>query len=402
MARIDRYEQLKKQKMDRERGIINYIPLNYEVAGKKKGFSALARFVPGIIRGKIYGITANAGIGKSKFTRAFVKQIYDYVEQSQTLDCRILYFALEDSIATDFEDAIICLRLAQVHDIYISGIELNSMGYRELSDDVLEKIRLDKPWRDRFFSKVHVITSETNPTGMYKYCRQIALSLGTEQMKKVKVMQKDKSFKEEERFDFYAPNNKNMYLIAVVDYINILTPELRTVSMNTKTQSKDKRMLTQHQTIELWSTHYVMKYLTKNYGFAVINVIQQAADSEKQMFTRGTGQSVIEKVQPSLDGLGDNKKIARDHDVIFGLFAPHRYAIKEYKGWDITKMGRFYRELSILKNRFGDDYLRMNMLFEGASGLFKELPRIDHRKGAEKDKVTDTVNKYIEKIKSSK
>jgi len=99
--------------------------------------------------------------------------------------------------------------------------------------------------------------------------------------------------------------------------------------------------------------------------------------SEKQQFNF-KGSSIIEKVKPSLDGLGDNKTTQRNVDIVLGLFSPVRYNISEYPqfgdAYKLNQMGDAYRELSILANRSGGGLWSTDLYFDGAVEYFKELP----------------------------
>ena len=82
------------------------------------------------------------------------------------------------------------------------------------------------------------------------------------------------------------------------------------------------------------------------------------------------------KLEPSLDGLADNKKTQRDADMVMGLFAPHRYEIPQHRGYNIRKMQDYYRSISILKNRYGVSNLRVGTFFDGCVSDFVELPNV--------------------------
>ena len=94
---------------------------------------------------------------------------------------------------------------------------------------------------------------------------------------------------------------------------------------------------------------------------------------EKQEYTF-SGNSIIDKLRPSADGLGDCKLVGRDVNLMIGLFAPARYKIEDYEGYDITRLGDHYRELLILFNRDGGGFCSDHLLFHGAVNFFKELP----------------------------
>ena len=127
------------------------------------------------------------------------------------------------------------------------------------------------------------------------------------------------------------------------------------------------------ETMGKFSAEYCLR-IRDDYGYSVINVQQQAADKERQEFTY-KGQSIESKLEPSLDGLGDNKMTQRDADVVLGLFAPDRYEIKLHRGYNIIKWQDSYRSLIVLKNRDGTPNARVGLYFNGAVNFFEELPR---------------------------
>jgi hypothetical protein len=69
--------------------------------------------------------------------------------------------------------------------------------------------------------------------------------------------------------------------------------------------SQEKQFKSWYETIEHYSTEYCRKQMSKHWGFTVVNIQQQASDKEKQQYTV-KGDSIEDKLEPSLDGLGDN------------------------------------------------------------------------------------------------
>lgn len=109
------------------------------------------------------------------------------------------------------------------------------------------------------------------------------------------------------------------------------------------------------------------------WGYTIVNIQQQAAEKEKQQFTF-KGESIEDKLMPSQDGLGDNKMVGRDCDVMIGLFAPFRYNIAKWEGFDIARLQDKFRELSIIFNRRGNGNISVPLYFNGAVDYFEELP----------------------------
>ena len=128
------------------------------------------------------------------------------------------------------------------------------------------------------------------------------------------------------------------HFFLIVDNLNNLSQE-----------SKESKLLSQLETINRWSRDYCRLQITKHWKWTVLNIQQQASDSEKQQFSY-KGETIIEKVKPSLDGLGNSKEDQRDHFTILGIFAPNRYNIPNYAGYDISRLKDHYRSLIILKS----------------------------------------------------
>jgi hypothetical protein len=114
--------------------------------------------------------------------------------------------------------------------------------------------------------------------------------------------------------------------------------------------------------------------LRDKYNCCICNVQQQSAASESQQFTN-KGDTIVDKLKPSADGLADNKLCGRDCNLMLGLFYPARYGIKEYKDWDINRIGKNHREFLILLNRDGEGSASLQLYFNGASNYFRELPQ---------------------------
>jgi hypothetical protein len=60
-----------------------------------------------------------------------------------------------------------------------------------------------------------------------------------------------------------------------------------------------------------------------------------------------------------------------------GLFSPFKYELKEYMGYDITKLRDNIRFLEVLINRNGSMGGIIGLYFDGAVNYFKELPKPD-------------------------
>lgn len=86
------------------------------------------------------------------------------------------------------------------------------------------------------------------------------------------------------------------------------------------------------------------------------------------------GNAIEEKMVPSLAGLGDNKLVGRTYMVVIGLFAPDRYKIQSYNGYEIIGSNDHIRFLSVIKNRKGPSNKQFALYFNGATNELKQLP----------------------------
>lgn len=129
---------------------------------------------------------------------------------------------------------------------------------------------------------------------------------------------------------------------------------------------------------ELTAKYFVL--LRNKYEYIPVVIQQQASAQESNENFK------LNKLRPTLDGLGDSKICARDYDVIIGLFSPFRHAIPTYEGYDITKWRDNIRFLEIIAGREGGGGTVCPLFFDGAVNFFTELPKSDdsvHMKEAE-------------------
>lgn len=353
--------EIEENRQNHQQGYFNCIPF--------MGMERLERFLPGVEQDTYYLLTANSGVGKSKLARyLFIHNPYHYLKANPDTDIKltIKYFSLEES-----KKKVILSEISRYlfteHGITISVKQLQSRGrYNTISSDILVKIQEAEEYIEGFLEVVDVVDSIRNPTGIYKYMRDYALTIGryydkdgvelTQEEHDQIVKGQGEAYK---KISFYRKNHPKHYVIVLTDHIGLLDTE---------------GDLGLWGTIGLYSSKYCLRMRDK-FGFIPVNVQQQASDKEKLQFTN-QGRSIEEKLEPSLDGLGDNKTTQRDANVVLGLFAPDRYGIQSHNGYDINFFRDRYRSMSILKDRDGAANKKLPLFFNGASDFFRELPRI--------------------------
>lgn len=307
------------------------------------------------------------------------------------IELTIKYFSLEESKRKVILSEV-SKYLFTKYGYIVSVKELQSRGrYNTISSEILEKVYEAEEYVEKFLKNVEIIDFIKNATGIYKYVRDFALTIGTYYDKNNNPLTEQeiddiKHAKGEvyKKISYYKKYNPKHYVIILVDHIGLLESEM-----------EDGVKLTDWQSIGKYSKKYCLHFRDK-FGFIPVNIQQQSSDKER-IETNYKGETVERKLEPSLDGLANNKETQRDANVILGLFAPVRYKIREHNGYDIIALKDKYRSLSILKDRDGiQDGKTLGLFFNGAIDYFKELPKPTDVENMKK------VYQYVSKLENKK
>jgi len=321
------------------------------------GLSKLIKYIPGIIPGIMYKITSGSGAGKTQFAKfAFVYQPILFAIK-YNVNYHVLYFALEES-REEFIDSLFIHVLQRVFKVKIDRFALSGNGPVMLTSSELAFVEKAKYIVNSIMDHITVIDNRYKPTDMYNVCRAFAEDHG-----KFTINAKGR--------EIYTKNDPSQIVLTITDHISLIEEEF---------EAETNKYLDKGKSMAKWHTHYQRKIITKQWGWAALNVQQQSLDSEQQVFTN-KGETVINKLLPSMDGLANNREIARDDYVIFGLFAPERFKIDKYLGYNIcdpaTVSDNFYdnfRAVTLIKNRFGTPNKTLPLYFDGSYNFFEELP----------------------------
>ena len=344
--------QIKTNKQVRLEGGVNCIPW--------KNLKGLSTIIPGIQRSKYYLVTANSKVGKTQLADyLFIYEPYEYVKKykPKNINLKIYYFSLEMSKERKIM-SILSYKIYKDKGVIVSPDDLLSVFEDKILDDIIEGY-LDE-YNDYFLEfeeMVTIVDNVRNPVGISKYISAVAESRGTWSTKTINWVNDDGTKEPKEVKDRYIPNDPNEHVIVIVDNYNVMLPE-------------NKQDL--HTAISNFSSNYAL-HMRDKLKYTIVGVQQQAAAQEQQQFTN-QGDSIIDKLKPSQDGLGDCKLVGRDVNLMIGLFAPARYKIGKYEGYDIKTLKDHYRELVVLLNRDGSGFCSDHLLFHGAVNFFEELP----------------------------
>ena len=361
-------EKIVQNKKNHEDGYYNCIPFI--------GMSRLEEYLPGIEQSTYYLLAAATGVGKSKLARyLFIHNPIMFLEENPDsgIELDILYFSLEES-----REKVILSEVSKYlytkYGLVLSTKQLSSVGrYNSISAEDLEKVKEAEEYVENFLSKVEIFDNVRNATGIYKTVRDFALKVGTyydkndtpltpEEVELVRTGNTESGTYK--KISYYKKHNPKHYVIVLIDHISLLQPESGE---------------TLWQTMGKMSSNYCL-HMRDKFGFIPV-VIQQLAADKERVETNFQGDTIKEKLEPSLDGLGDNKTTARDVNVAIGLFAPDRYKITEHNGYNVLKFRDKYRSLNIMKSRDGIANKKLPLFFNGAVDFFKELPKSDDIEG---------------------
>ena len=331
-------------------GKINCIPLPYP---------RLKEVFPGIERRRYTIVTANQKVGKSKYTdKTYVYDPFFYaLEHPDQLRLVVLYFTLEMGKKEKFYE-FVCHLLWKLDKIRISPTHLKSTdASKPVPQKVLDLINSEKYqyYIKKFEEMVEFIDTKKHPTGIFTYCRDFAESRGKWHYKLGKIPNEDGTVRDGQVRDYFEHNDKEEYLIVVLDNYSNLSAESGMNKM---------------QTIDRMSKYAIE--LRDNYDYCFVSIQHQAQAQE------GIENRKMNILEPTPDGLADCKTTIRDANCGFGLFSPYKFGIKRWpdndNGYDITKFRNHIRFLKIMENRDGESGYSTALFFDGAISEFIELP----------------------------
>lgn len=342
-------ESIIKNKALKEEGKYNGLPMP---------FQRLSEYIPCFEKGMSIGILGATGSAKSRLSRfIFLYHAYKFYKETG-YKLKIVYLPLEDNKEKVYRN-IICNYLKDVHNITVTLHELDSKGKRLLPDFVLQKLLEAEQYFKEFEDIVYIIDGENQPQKIYELCKEIALSLGTIEEYYVEL-----PFGRQKKQYRYV---SDYHIFCIVDNMSNIDPEEGSI---------------EHKAINDFAKDYVRGKLCNFFGWTVIQVLQLDFESEKQAFTK-EGQSIIAKVEPSLAGIGDSKRVSRSMHLIFGLFSPARYGLERFpippknnphEYYDIGVLGNRFRSIQVIKSNDSDCGMKLPVLFDGVGESFEELP----------------------------
>lgn len=324
-------------------------------------FKRFREDVPGLEQGKYYLITGATKSSKSQWASywLFTSLLYAY-EHPDQLDLKILYYPLEET-----QEAIMLRFMSFLlykftnKEIRISPSDLNSINEsKPLPQQILDIIETDDSFKDliKYFED-HIIFSNTvSPTGITIECKRYAEQNGIVHRKTKKYRDENGQLVETDAgFDYYESNNPKEYRIIFIDHLSLV---------------QEKGMDLRQAMGELSSN---LAKLRNRYNFSPIVVQQQALFENLDAYK-------LDKLEPTIANLGDNKATSRDVNMCISLFSPYKYNIANYENYNIGVLKDNIRFIKVLLNRDGICNGVLPVYFDGAVNYFKPMPAPDNPK----------------------
>ena len=307
-------------------------------------------YYPGVEKAPYYLVSGAGKSAKSKTTNfLFVFNPILYAFEHQDLIRLQIFYALLEETAENITLKFICYLLYIKYGIRVDIKTLKSVdSSRIVSQDILEKINsLEIQAILHFFEEHVVFIPDRNPTGIYNTLKEYAERNGT-------THKKFDARVNHEIFDFYEPNDPEEYVMCVVDHVSLISTE---------------RQMDLRESIKKLSEY--MKIIRNKYGY--IPVIVQQQNSE----TISLEAYKANKITPTQKGCADSQDPPKDCDMMIGITNPDAFDMKEFKGYNITKLGDSARFINIPLGRDSASNVVLGLYFDGATGFYKALPKPD-------------------------
>lgn len=332
---FEKFLTLAKNNMD---GRVNVIPT---------GIPKYDKYLYGTRQACYYLYGAESGVGKTKFVRdrhihpCYEK--YKEINDPSRLDIAILDFSLEISEEENAANSV-SRKLYLDDGIVVPPNILMSLGDTRLSPDIYRKIEGYASYYNDFYRKVTVFDDDLTPTVYHDILFEFFKRHGRFAVEGTSIG----------KSSGYVPHNPNLYVIGVVDTINLGEEEANQVTK----QTIDR--------ISRSSVHFRNKC-----GYTPIIIQQFNAEIS------ATDRSRYGIKTPLLRDFEDSKRTTKDANIVCGLFDPMRHMKPEdteFYGYDIPILKSWFRSMHVLKHRNGETNKFIPLNFKGGTGVFKQLP----------------------------
>jgi hypothetical protein len=291
--------------------------------------------IPGLIRGDNILITAQSGVGKSKYVRWMIK-ILRHICRHRGVKLKVFYNSLEEAPNKIYASQVMTY-LSKEHGKNFSTHDILHFANKEtvVSDNDFELILkayqfIGEKQRDEI-----EVMAEPNAFGIYKRVCQFLYETGTFLKNGKPIVYAGQG--QFPHWDEYIPNDPNLLVVTVTDTVDKMSA------------TKGKNIT---DTVHYFSSNYIDTLLAQKCGTINFLVQQQIPLTEGKSYYRG--EKMIGPLLPTLDNLRTCKAVRESMSLAFGLFNPEEHKLSNYLGFDVRKMKGLLRSVIMLKHRNGE------------------------------------------------
>lgn len=312
------------------------------------GIPKLDEYLFGIRQGYSYLIGGDTGTGKSNFIRSvFIDNVYEQtlrVNDTSKLDALFIDFTLEIPPELNIA-ATLTRKIFTDHKKVIPTSKLFSWTTELLTEEDFNLISTYKKYVESLDKKSLIIDRETSPNLFHDVLMDVAKKIG--------------KFATEGRYiddcKDYVLDNPNLYVFVLFDTLNLAALD----SGHTSIKSSMDRI-----------SKIAVRFRNKC-NFIFVGAQQFNSDVATVDRSRFGVQG------PVLKDFMDSTNPAKDSTVVLGLYSPMRYLKDDqlvWRGYDVGILQSWLISAHILKNRYGQSQKFAALKFDGAVGLFTQLP----------------------------
>jgi len=316
-------------------GAMNSIPTNLPKYNE---------YLYGLRQGSYINLIAETAVGKTSLGRHLYLHTpyeeYLRINDPTRLDVLFLDFSLEIADTINCANAI--SRKAYIdYNKVIPLAKIFGWGDNRLDEEETVLVNSYEDYFKAFQEKVIVVDGEVSPELFHKVCLEAAKRNG----------RFEKSGNSIADCYNYTPNNPNLYVIGLIDTVNLAEGEAV------------------KQTMDKLSRYAVLFRNKCNFTFIVLQQISAEIASTE----RGRFSSTV----PVLRDAEDSRRPGKDSNIVIALHEPLRHLLPDktvFKGYDMIRMQAWLRTLHILKHREGvmNKYIPLKM--SGAVSYWEQLP----------------------------
>lgn len=325
--------------------------------GLPMGFQRLNNHIT-LRKANNYLIGGFTGTGKTGFVDdAFVlNPVFHHINNPNSTSIEIVYWSMERQKKFKLMKWV-SRKMFLDHGVIIPVKRL--MGWcpevDRIKPDERERFETYRPYIDSILSKIHIFDNslEHNPTGMRNEMRKFFEARGTIRAY-VPASEGNPPIPR-----LYIPQDPRKIILIIKDHLGLIRREK---NLNLRKEIIDK-------------VSEDDRYNRDFFGATNVHISQFNRDiSNPTRLKNGD-------VEPMLEDFKDSGSTQEDADVVISLFDPSRYKVPDPSRYDLDKLTHQgdlkYRSIKILKNSYGVANIRIGMGFQGALGMFKELPPLD-------------------------